>query len=226
MRLVVVSHKPCWPDLASPSGYATDGGFPIQIRALSHLFDATTLVVPCYPPDHAKGSIPLMGHNLTIVPLAPPRGHRVWRKLALPFWLVRNGPILRRTVQSADAVHAIIPGDVGTLGMLFAVRQGKPLLVRHCGNWQAPRTVAERLWRWYMERHAGGRNVMLATGGADEPPSRRNPALQWIFSTSLTQGELERCAAPNGRAGRLPRSSAARRRAKARTFCFVACPSC
>jgi glycosyltransferase involved in cell wall biosynthesis len=44
-----------------------------------------------------------------------------------------------------------------------------------------------------MERFAGGRNVMLATGGAAEPPSRRNPALRWIFSTSLTAHELAAC---------------------------------
>jgi glycosyltransferase involved in cell wall biosynthesis len=41
-----------------------------------------------------------------------------------------------------------------------------------------------------METFAGGRNVMLATGGAKESPSKRNPNLHWIFSTSLTEREL------------------------------------
>jgi phosphatidylinositol alpha-1,6-mannosyltransferase len=33
---------------------------------------------------------------------------------------------------------------------------------------------------------------MLATGGGSRPPSVRNPRLRWIFSTSLTRGELSR----------------------------------
>jgi glycosyltransferase involved in cell wall biosynthesis len=41
-----------------------------------------------------------------------------------------------------------------------------------------------------METFAGGRNVMLATGGAAEPPSQKNPNVRWIFSTSLTREEL------------------------------------
>jgi glycosyltransferase involved in cell wall biosynthesis len=32
---------------------------------------------------------------------------------------------------------------------------------------------------------------MLATGGAPDPPSRKNPNVRWIFSTSLTRAELE-----------------------------------
>jgi glycosyltransferase involved in cell wall biosynthesis len=48
-----------------------------------------------------------------------------------------------------------------------------------------PRTVSERVWKYLMERFAGGRNVMLATGGSDRPPSRRNSSIKWIFSTSL-----------------------------------------
>ena len=93
-------------------------------------------------------------------------------------------------VFEADAVHAPIPGDVGTIGMLVAYALRKPLFVRHCGNWLAPRTTADRCWRWFMEHTAGGRNVMLATGGTDEPPSSRNSAVQWIFSTSMSAREL------------------------------------
>jgi glycosyltransferase involved in cell wall biosynthesis len=74
--------------------------------------------------------------------------------------------------------------------MLLAVVTGRPLLLRHCGNWFAPRTIAEHFWKWFMERFAGGRNVMLATGGAEAPPSARNPAVRWVFSTSLREEEL------------------------------------
>ena len=50
-----------------------------------------------------------------------------------------------------------------------------------------------------MEKFAGGRNLMLATGGAAEPPSRKNPNVRWIFSTSLTLQELE--SSPRDRTG-------------------------
>jgi glycosyltransferase involved in cell wall biosynthesis len=75
--------------------------------------------------------------------------------------------------------------------MLGAFLLRKPLFVRHCGNWLRPKSLAEKFWRWFMETSAGGRNVMLATGGAAEPPSRKNPNVHWIFSTSLTQQELQ-----------------------------------
>jgi glycosyltransferase involved in cell wall biosynthesis len=46
--------------------------------------------------------------------------------------------------------------------------------------------------------------VMFATGGADAPPSRRNPATRWIFSTTLRADELDgiepRQAPTSGRA--------------------------
>jgi glycosyltransferase involved in cell wall biosynthesis len=114
----------------------------------------------------------------------------------MPFWTLRNLPMIWRLTNSADAVHAPIPGDVGTIGNVLAIVLRKPLFVRHCGNWLAPKTTAEKLWRWFMEEFAGGRNVMMATGGTLEPPSPRNPELKWIFSTSLTATELAEHAVP------------------------------
>ena len=61
------------------------------------------------------------------------------------------------------------------------------------------KTAPERFWKWFMEKFAGGRNLMLATGGAAEPPSRKNPNVRWIFSTSLTLQELE--SSPRDRTG-------------------------
>jgi hypothetical protein len=100
----------------------------------------------------------------------------------------------------ADGVHALVPGDVGATGMVLAAWQGKPLLVRHCGNWAGARTVPERFTHWFMERFAGGSNVMLATGAGEQPPSAINPALHWIFSSSLRAAELSRNAASGGKA--------------------------
>src|SRR5207237_6604357 len=130
------------------------------------------------------GEIPLTGRNLTVSPLTEPSGGGAWRKLALLSWVAHNGGAIWREARRADAVHAPIPGDVGTIGMLVAFVLRKPLFVRHCGNWLKPRTVAEHFWRWCMERFAGGRNVMMATGGATEPPSSKNLEVRWIFSTS------------------------------------------
>lgn len=195
MRVVVFSHKPCWTSSSSPSGYATDGGFPYQMKALSELFDATTLVVPCSTGASGggprAGEIPLQGHRLTILPATPTSGVGLQRKLHYPLWLLRNSVTIARAIRSADAVHAPIPGDVGTIGMLLGVLLRKPLFVRHCGNWLAPRTSAEHFWRWFIERYAGGRNVMLATGGTGSPPSQRNPNVRWIFSTSMSLDELQ-----------------------------------
>ncbi len=193
MHLVVFSHKPCWPAAESASGYATDGGFPFQMRALSGLFDRTTIVVPCGLPSSRAGEVPLEGYNLSVVPLTLPSGTGLWRKLGLSFWLLRNFPSILRALCRADAVHAPIPGDIGTIGMLLAFVLRKPLFVRHCGNWLSPKTRAEHFWKWFMEKFAGGRQVMMATGGAVEPPSSTNDAMRWIFSTSLSQAELLAC---------------------------------
>jgi glycosyltransferase involved in cell wall biosynthesis len=194
MRLVVVSHKLCWRVPESPSGFATDGGFPLQMQAISELFDETKIAVPCAEAKDAGDLTALNGKNLRVVALSDLKGAGWRRKLNVPVWLVGNGWTVWREVRRADAVHAPVPGDVGTFGMIFALILRKPLFVRHCGNWLVPRTAAEHFWKWMMERFAGGRNVMLATGGTNEPPSRSNPNVKWIFSTSLRSRELAEAA--------------------------------
>jgi glycosyltransferase involved in cell wall biosynthesis len=154
----------------------------------------------------------LDGWNVSVRPLTVPAGKGLRRKLAMPGWFLRNLRIFFSALRKADAVHAPIPGDVGTIGMILALIMRKPLFVRHCGNWNVQRTTAERFWKWFMERFAGGRNLMLATGGADQLPSRINPDVRWIFSSSLTEEELLNCAsereAPSG--GRLRLITASR----------------
>ncbi len=196
MRLTVFSHKPCWRNDASPTGFATDGGFPFQVAALTQLFDETVLLVPGYPRTTGLGEISLRGRNLRIVPLAPPFGSGLARKLLFPVWLLWTSPTILQEFHRMDAVHAPIPGDIGTVGMLLAWVFRKPLFVRHCGNWLRPLTLAEKFWRCFMEMSAGGRNVMLATGGAPTPPSQKNANVHWIFSSSLTQDELKSYSSP------------------------------
>ncbi len=190
MRLAIVSHKVCWRSSESQSGYQTDGGFPLQMKAISELFSETKVIVPCDNEPNINGLSPLVGRNLHVCPLSVSRSIGLKSKLNFPVWLLRNGKIIWNEMRQADAVHAPIPGDVGTIGMLFALLQRKPLFVRHCGNWLVQRTAAEHFWKWSMERFAGGRNVMFATGGTNESPSKRNSNIKWIFSTSLRKDEI------------------------------------
>src|SRR5712671_6825463 len=103
MRLTVFSHKPCWPCATSPTGYATDGGFSFQMKALSELFDETRLLVPCYPRGDVTGEIALEGHKLSVLPLSARRGTGFPSKLSFVPWMLRNGPGLLRELLSADA---------------------------------------------------------------------------------------------------------------------------
>jgi len=191
MRCAVISHKRCWVTNAGASGYASTGGFPIQMEALADLFESTTLLLPGLPPGPRPGERVLRGRHLKVIPLTPPPRVSPWRALTFPFWLARNGPTLLREIRHADAVHALIPGDVGTVGMLLALAMRKRLLVRHCGNWFFPETIGDVFGRWLMRRFAGGRNVMLATGGGPRPASGNGGPIHWTFATSLTEAELE-----------------------------------
>jgi glycosyltransferase involved in cell wall biosynthesis len=94
-------------------------------------------------------------------------------------------------IRWADAIHLPLPGDVGLLGLLLALIQQKPIFVRHCGTWGESITITDRIIFWLLESIAGGRNVVLATGESDVLPSKKNPNIAWIFSTSLTKAELE-----------------------------------
>lgn len=192
MRLAIVSHKLCFDSEDSPSGYKTDGGFPLQVRAISELFTKTTVLVPCEKLENTDGLTSLVGNDLDVSPLSTLSGKDLRRKLNIPLWMIRNGKIIWREIKKADAVHAPIPGDVGTIGMLFAILLRKPLFVRHCGNWLVQRTIAEHFWKWAMEYFAGGRNVMFATGGTAEAPSVKNSHIKWIFSTSLKRENIEK----------------------------------
>ncbi len=195
MKLVVFSHKPCWRrEDARSGGFETDGGFPAQMRALAGCFDETTLVVPCAASGGKTGGTALEGPGLRVAPLTPLSQGGWRRKVIFPFWLLRNAPTIAREFACADAVHAAVPGDVGTIGFLLGLLTRANLFVRYCNNWFATRTPAELLWKWAMRRFAGGRNVMLATGGAHGPPAPDSPSVAWIFATSLEEREIRACA--------------------------------
>lgn len=191
MNLLFISHKESWLAPASPSGYATIGGFPFQLRTISQLFDQTDLLITQPEISAPNNLVSLHGDAMHVKTLPTPSGGR-WHKLNLLPWTLKYLPVIWREVARADAVHAAVPGDVGTIGMLVALLQGKRLFVRHCGTYGEPQTVSDYILLWILERIAGGRNVVFATGGSDDaPPSKKNPNIEWIFSTTLSQAELE-----------------------------------
>ncbi len=204
MKLVVVSHKQGWPDADAPSGYVTDGGFPYHMQAVSNLFDETEVVMPIAMAPSPPGTGALRGHRLRILPLVPP-AQGGGRRKSLVKVLPANLGRIWKAVQQADAVHVPVPGDIGMMGILVALIQRKRLFVRHCGNWLVQRSPAEHLLKFIMERFAGGRNVMLATGGGVAPPSAKNPAIKWIFSSGLTRADLKKYGAPRTQLPKQPR---------------------
>lgn len=190
MKLLFVSHKESWPDPNSPSGYSTNGGFPFQMQAISQLFDETRLLITQPGPPKPANLILLQGHNLSVRTLPSPGSGR-WHKLKLIPWALKNLFIIWREMAQADAVHAAVPGDVGSIGMVVALLQRKRLFVRHCGTFGEPVTISDHILLWMLERIASEKRVVFATGGSDTPPSNKNPNIKWIFSTTLTQAELE-----------------------------------
>jgi hypothetical protein len=190
MNLLFVSHKESWPDPHSPSGFATNGGFPYQIQRVSQLFDQTLVLITQPDIPAPNGLIPLQGHAMTVKTLPTPSGGR-WHKLKLIPWVLKNIAAIWQETARADAVHAAVPGDVGSIGLVVALLQGKRLYVRHCGTYGEPVTKSDHILLWLLERIASKTRVVFATGGSDRPPSKKNPHISWIFSTTLTQTELD-----------------------------------
>jgi glycosyltransferase involved in cell wall biosynthesis len=187
MTLTVVWHKLLWRVPGPPAGFATHGGLVRQIEALSELFDATRLVGACARPGDRPGQRAVAGTNvsvacLTWLPIGPALA---W--LLLPLWLLRNGLRLAREIARADAVYPLLPSPVGLMGLLLALAMRKPLLVRPMNTWSEPRLLW-RLERALLERIAGGRNVVFATGEGQRPPSS-NPAIRWLYSTTVSEAE-------------------------------------
>lgn len=188
MRLLVVSHKECWR--LENGGFGTTGGFPYQLAALSRLFDETRLLVPVRPAPSPPQAEILCGHNLTVAPVSEPRGRGFGRKALLLVWLLRHLPVLWREISHADVVHAAVPGDIGTLGLVVALLRRRRLFVRHCGTWQHRATTADRLLAWLLPRIARKDRPVFATGWDMQPPSPGNPNVRWIFATTLSSADL------------------------------------
>jgi len=185
MRLCVISFKECWVN--SKGQWYSNGGFPLQIRALASLFDETTLMVT--KSEDGSGGIELPA-GLKVVVLPTPKGEGKGRKLYVFRHALDYFSRMWRDIRQADVIYIPLPGDLPFLGMGIAVAFRKHLVVRYGGSWEVndQATMATRFMRWAMRILAGGRNLMLATGMGEDPPA---PRMHWLFTTALTREELE-----------------------------------
>lgn len=184
-RVCAISFKECWQD--SEGTWYSNGGFPLQMRAIASLFDSMTLLITRREKP-GEGALPLPA-GADIVVLRQPAGSNLRRKLSVAASLFYYLRTIARHVRQADVVHVPLPGDIPLLGMLVALALRKRLIVRYGGSWAANQqtTPMNRVTRALMRRFAGGRNVMLATGEGETPPA---PGMRWIFATALSAEEL------------------------------------
>jgi hypothetical protein len=185
MKVCAISFKECWQD--ADGRWISSGGFPLQMSAIGDLFEAMDLIVVKSSPR--PGGLPLPPQS-RVVALAEPAGTGAIRKLAVVMRFRYYVSTIARHVRRADVVHVPLPGDIPLLGMLVALASRKPLVARYGGSWVTTgvTTFMNRVTRACMRRFAGGRNVMLVTGEGAQPPA---PRLHWIFSTALSETELQ-----------------------------------
>lgn len=187
MKQVIISHKLCCCS-EDESLFFAGGGFPAHIGALCDVFDATVLLVPVKTEQDMSSRTRIQGNGLEVRPLTFLGAGRA-RKLRFLFWAMRNLPRIIQAVWSADVVHAIVPGDVGSFGIIIARLMRKKLYVRYCGRWDRWRTVAELMLQYYIKRFSSPRSIGLVTGVSVGRPAS-NPFVHWVFSTSLNDRRL------------------------------------
>ncbi len=200
---MVISHKETYR-AAQGGALCCTGGFALQIEQLSRLFDETLVVTALREGQAPPGALPLAGERIRCAPLPEPHGSGFRRKLGLLVWLPRYWLHLARAVRSAEAVHCLVPGDLGVLGILTTLLMGKPLWVRHCGTWGIRTTLADRFLAILLPHVARRGHPVQATGGGASPPAPGVATLSWIFSTSIRESEmasLERRRVWNGAQG-------------------------
>ena len=184
MKVCVISFKECWQNEAGE--WFSSGGFPIQMGAIGSLFDEMTLMIVQVHPK--EGGIPLP-ENARVVPLRPPTGRDVRRKLSvlahLPYYVGK----MARYIWKSDVVHVPVPGDLAFLGMIVAIVMQKYLIARYGSSWEitARTTFMNRVTKACMRWFAGGRNVMFATGIGSVPPA---PDMHWLFVTVISKDEI------------------------------------
>lgn len=189
MRLTIFTHKEVYNSKKVVGQYETSGGFPYQIKHMSKLFSNTTLICTLRESKVNKDFEQVKGKNLKVIALPEPlfRGHM--RHLFLIFWVTKYFWTFHRKIKRTDCVHALVPGDIGLVGLLLTLFYKKPIFIRHCGTWGNKTTIADKFLYWLMLKIAKKNNVIMATGGGELPPEKNNKDIKWIFSTSINSSE-------------------------------------
>lgn len=192
MKLLVFSHKICWESPDSKTGWATDGGFSMHMDALALNFTELTIITSVSK-RMPIGEVGFISPKIKIIPLNEwvNPANALLVKMVMPFWFLRYAILFLRKIISADAVHVPLPSHLGLPAVILSWIIGKSLYVRHCGNWLAPKSMVEKFIKWFMENTPGKRRVYLATGGSNISPSLRNKEIDWIFSSSIWEAELQ-----------------------------------
>ncbi|HYO83438.1 MAG TPA: glycosyltransferase [Bryobacteraceae bacterium] len=184
MKVCAISFVECW---RSEDGvWMAAGGFPRQMAGIAGLFDEMDLLMIDGRPRPGGQPLPAKAR---VVPMRGPTGTDGRRKVSVLLNLAYYSQVMMRHIRSADVVHVPLPGDIPLLGLGFALLARKRLIARYGGSWSATSqtTLMNRVTRSLMRAFAGGANIMLATGsGKDEPA----PNMHWIFSTALSESEL------------------------------------
>ena len=189
MDLIIISHKEVFYSKKLIGQYRTSGGFPHQIEHISKLFSETTLICTLRYTRSNKGLLPLIGKNLRIFALPEPpfKGHL--RHLSLLFWFPNYIKLFHDKIRHSDAVHILVPGDIGLIGLLISFFYNKPTFIRYCGTWGNKTTLADQFLYWLLPKIAKDKNIVMATGGDTKPPEKNNKNIKWIFSTSIKEFE-------------------------------------
>tara|TARA_B110000438_G_scaffold270081_1_gene286967 strand:+ start:5332 stop:6489 length:1158 start_codon:yes stop_codon:yes gene_type:complete len=189
MKLLIITHKEVTPDLEINNSYKTSGGFPFQINSISNLFSNTSLICLLRTREMGSQLAPIVGKNFLINTYPEPLFSGHFRHIAFLFWLPIHFKSIFKQIKKSDAVHSLIPGDIGLLGLLIALWVKKPIFVRHCGTWGNMTTLADRFIYYLLPKIAKGKIIVMATGGGEKLPETKNKNINWIFSTSITHNE-------------------------------------
>jgi len=189
LKLLIISHKEIWKSHDSNGNYETSGGFPLQISAMSNLFSKTYLICGLRDKNRLNYLSPLTGNNLNILPIKEPPFFGYLRKISILFWLPINIKKIWSLIKYSDAVHILIPGDIGLIGLILALIVKKPIFVRHCGTWGNDYTFVDKFIYWLLPRIANDKNIIMATGGGAEVPEKKYLNIKWIYSTSISNME-------------------------------------
>lgn len=162
-----------------------------HMEAIGGICDGVRVVVPVIKPKKHSGEVYFSSRKVTIVPVSDIPGNGIIRKLFSIPWFFYYLLKFIKEINATYGVHVPIPSDIGAFGVLVAHLMNKPMFIRHCGNWYKQRTTMEKIWKWYIEKYAGGKNLFLTTGGGDSAPSDKNSNIEWVFSTSLSDCELK-----------------------------------